>query len=91
MRTIISEAPLEADFREPAQMRWRASPGMGSGGAGGTGTPGDKGSLQGHDIGSDGHQPLLCVDPWGLLVFPAPPHFQAPTGGPARSLSQVPS
>ena len=85
MRTVISEATLEADFGGVARRRWRGPPGMEPGGAGAQGPLGARAAFRGHAHWLRWPPSPLLLWTLGLLVLPSPAHPQAPTGGPARS------
>ena len=86
MRTVISEATLEADFGGCGPREVEGGPQAWNQEVQGHRDPWGRGQPSGDmHIGSDGHQPPCSVLSLGLLVLPSPPHPQAPTGGPARS------
>ena len=91
MRTVISEATLEADFGGCGLREVEGGPQAWNQEVQGHRDPWGRGQPSGDmHIGSDGHQPPCSVLSLGLLVLPSPPHPQAPTGGPARSSVRFP-
>ena len=92
MRTVISEATLEADFGGRGPREVEGAPRHGTRRCRGTGTPGGEGSLQGTCTLAPmaTSSPALC-GPWGSWFSPPHPTRKLPQEAQLAALSQVSS